>query len=316
MNRHQLSLAVMLLVMPGCQPADRTTTDSPQAGVARDTAAVTEPAMAHRVTGFRTPESVVHHEADDIYFVSNINGAPADKDNNGFISRMSGEGVIDSLMFIAGGQGGVTLHAPKGMTIAGDTIWVADIDVVRGFNRHTGASVATIALRPAPMFLNAITVGPDGALYVTDTGIRFRNGNVESPGPNRIYRIAGRQVSVAVEGAVLSGPNGITWDAANNRFIVVSFGGQDILEWRPGQQPTRIASGPGTFDGVEVLPDGRVLVSSWADSSLHVVENDSVRRMITGVNAPADIGIDRRRNRVAIPLFMDDRVEIWTLPRR
>ncbi len=305
-----LGVAVALL---GCPAADRETEVDT---VAAEAVPPAEATLVHRITGFRTPESVLYHAGDDLYYVSNINGAPLDRDNSGFITRMSGEGLIDSLMFIAGGREGVTLHAPKGMTMAGDTLWVTDIDVVRGFDRHSGAPVATIAFRPTPLFLNDIVVGGDGALYVTDTGIRFRNGELEHPGPNRIYRVRGRQVSVAAEGNVLAAPNGITWDHARQRFIIVPFAATDILEWRPNEVPTPIASGPGSFDGVEVLDDGRVLISSWADSSLHVLLDDSLQRVITGVPAPADIGIDLRRLRVAIPLFTEDRVEIWALPLR
>ena len=36
--------------------------------------------------GFQTPESVLHDTTADVYLVSNINGAPAEKDDNGFIS--------------------------------------------------------------------------------------------------------------------------------------------------------------------------------------------------------------------------------------
>ncbi|CAN5229767.1 hypothetical protein BH23GEM2_BH23GEM2_25060 [soil metagenome] len=64
---------------------------------------------------------------------------------------------------------------------------------------------------------------------------------------------------------------------------------------------------------MEVLGDGRVLVSSWADSTVHVLEAGALRPLITGVPAPADIGVDTRRNRVAVPLFMDNRVELWEI---
>jgi hypothetical protein len=36
-------------------------------------------------------------------------------------------------------------------------------------------------------------------------------------------------------------------------------------------------------------------------------------RYIAGVPSPADIGLDTRRNRVAIPIFTQDRVEIWEI---
>jgi hypothetical protein len=38
-----------------------------------------------------------------------------------------------------------------------------------------------------------------------------------------------------------------------------------------------------------------------------------MRRAIGGVNAPADIGWDAQRNRVLIPMFSDNRVEVWEL---
>jgi hypothetical protein len=75
-------------------------------------------------------------------------------------------------VFIEGGKNGVALDAPKGMAVVGDTLWVADIDVLRGFDRHTGRPVATIDFRPlTPTMLNDVAAGPEGTLRVTDTGI-------------------------------------------------------------------------------------------------------------------------------------------------
>lgn len=60
-----------------------------------------------------------------------------------------------------------------------------------------------------------------------------------------------------------------------------------------------------------ILNDGRVLYSTWADSSLYIFENGSSTKLRGGLNAPADIGYDARRNIVAVPLFSDNRVELW-----
>ena len=74
---------------------------------------------AIRVGGFSTPESVLHDPEADIYLVSNINGSPLERDGNGFISRVTPDGKVETLKFIAGGVKGVTLNAPKGMAITG-----------------------------------------------------------------------------------------------------------------------------------------------------------------------------------------------------
>ena len=309
-----MTRSVMLLLVLGAactareQPPVADTTAAPTAPAAPTRAAVAE--------GFSTPESVIFDAETGAWFVTNINGSPSDKDRNGFISRLTSDGAVDSLHFVQGGRGGVTLHAPKGQAITGDTLWVADIDAVRGFNKRTGEPLATVEFGRRARFLNDIAVGPDGALYITDTGIIIANGQVEHPGPDRIFRLAGRQISILAEGAQLEGPNGIAWDQSSGRFIMAGFGGKSVFAWAPDSTPAAVAVGPGGHDGVVIMPDGRILVTSWADSSVSVAGPDSatVRRAVSGLEAPADLGFDPARRRIGVPLFNLNRVEFWDLP--
>jgi sugar lactone lactonase YvrE len=301
-----------------CQPVDR----KPSAA-AQDTTPVpaappaTSATKVAAVEGFLTPESVLYDSTQDIYFVSNINGSPTAKDGNGFISRVRPDGAVENLKFIEGGKNGVVLNAPKGLALAGDTLWVADIDAVRAFDAKTGAPRDSISLGGTlgAVFLNDIAIAPTGAIYITDTGIRFDDvGNVLHPGPDRIFRIApDHQVTVAARGDTLGRPNGIALDPVGKRFIVVEFGGKSVLAWKPNDKaPTAIAHGAGGFDGV-ILARGRILVSSWTDSTVSAYETGNEVKVITGVPGPADIGYDGKRNRVLIPIFGGNRVEIWQL---
>lgn len=286
---------------------------------ATDGAAAGQGAAAARriasVAGFETPESVRYDPGQDLLFVSNIAGNPSIRDNNGFISRVGMDGRIQTLRWIQGGRGGVTLNAPKGMAIAGDTLWVTDIDALRAFDRRTGAPLATVDLRSAnATFLNDIAVGRDGALYVTDTGIVITpDGAMTHPGRDQIFRVTGGTATVATQGDALAQPNGIAADG--DGFLLAPNGSRAIQRWRAGESaPAAIASGPGGYDGIEALGGGRAVVTSWADSTVYLLSDDTLRPIIRGVNSPADLGVDPRRGWLAIPLFLENRVEIWALP--
>ncbi len=63
-------------------------------------------------TGFDGPENLVYDSAADVFLVSNMGGKPAERDDNGFISRVSPDGRVLSLKWIAGSVGGAVLDAP------------------------------------------------------------------------------------------------------------------------------------------------------------------------------------------------------------
>jgi sugar lactone lactonase YvrE len=317
-------IAVTLTAGAGCRTEKAPPQDSSRAAVnARANAGTaTSPDSAARKLGvlgqLKTPESA-HYDADlDVWFISNINGNPSQHDGNGYIVRVPAESLTSLTMFAEGRKNGVKLDAPKGIATTRDELWVADIDVVRVFDKRSGKPLETIDLRPMKAtFLNDVAVGGDSAIYVTDTGIAFdEKGNMTHPGVNRIFRIGlhhGKATEVA-SGDSLENPNGITWDSTSNRFLLAPFGGKDVQTWMPGQSPAKLVDGPGQYDGIEVLRDGRILVSSWADSSVNVIRDGKLSRLVSTVSAPADIGVDTKRGVLAIPRFDQNLVEFWKIP--
>ncbi|MFL5561454.1 MAG: SMP-30/gluconolactonase/LRE family protein [Gemmatimonadaceae bacterium] len=287
-------------------------------GNAGNTATAGGATKVKTISGFQTPESVKWDSASGYWFVSNINGQPPAKDGNGFISRLTKDGTVDSLHFITSGKNGVTLNGPKGIAIIGDTLFVADIDVIRAFNKTTGAPIRSWDVsKQGAKFLNDVATTPNGDVYVTDTQIAFgANGSVSHTGTDRIFTISRdrKSAAIGIQSDSLGRPNGITWDARNNRFIVVAFGTNAVHGWAPnGKAVTTIATGPGQFDGVEIARDGRILVSSWADSAVSVINGSTMSHIVTGVEAPADIGLDPARGLLAVPLFNKGQVELWQL---
>lgn len=256
--------------------------------------------------GLATPESVIHDRAADVYLVSNINGAPVDKDDNGFISRLSPHGSVVDLKWIDGAAEGVTLNAPKGMAIQGGVLYVADIDCIRMFDRESGAPAGEVCVDGAT-FLNDVAPAPSGDVLFTDSGLDAAFGPT---GADAVYRLHDGEVTTVVAGTDLGAPNGVVMDGGD--ILVVTFMSGEIFRVAADGTHT-VVTGPSELqlDGVVPLPDGRLLVSSWGSSCVYAVAAEgSMECVVEGVEAPADIGYDATRNRVLIPLFNTSELRI------
>ncbi len=258
--------------------------------------------------GFATPESVLHLTDADVYLVSNINGAPLDADGNGFISRLSPEGEVLELRFIDGAAEGVTLNAPKGMAATGGTLYVTDIDCLRMFDVATGAPTGEQCIEGAT-FLNDVAADSDGNVYFTDSGL---DAAFEGTGADAIYMLSGGTVAPVLADPSLGRPNGVA--SMNGGLQIVTFGSGESYFVAPTGERSGITAIAGSLDGIEPLEDGGYLVSSWGNSAVHRVAADgTVTTVVEGVDAPADIGFDRTRSRILIPLFNGDAVVFRTL---
>ncbi|CAN5770024.1 hypothetical protein BH23GEM10_BH23GEM10_02970 [soil metagenome] len=270
--------------------------------------------------GLQTPESVLYDDRADLYLVSNINGEPLARDGNGFIARLRPNGEVEQLKWIDGAADGVTLHAPKGMGFRGDTLFIADIDTVRSFHRDSGAPLGARGIDGAS-FLNDIAIGDDG-VYVTDTGV---DASFSPTGTDAIYRFGAEVgsgagdvgsggaggIATVASGGALSQPNGIVVHGGD--IYMVPFGSNVVYVIRAaGGEPREFATLPaGQLDGIVRLDDGSLLVSSWEGGAVYRVSAGGDATVVfDGLEAPADIGWDSRRQRVLIPLFMGNAIEI------
>ena len=313
---HQVSVTALigLILLSGCGKAEPmptivSTALSPSAAPTSPPAAETPPtATATSETsaqgfllegvGFETPESVLHDPEADVYLVANINGGPSAKDGNGFISRISPEGEVIALKWIDGAVADVTLNGPKGMALTGDRLFVADIDVVRVFDRQSGTWLDEIPLEGA-RFLNDVAATEEGTVYVTDSG----TGVIHRILPDGSLEQAGQTEK----------PNGIQ---VHGETILVTGGSNQVFRLDDDGALTLEYEGPtGGLDGLILLDDGSVLVSSWAGAAVYRFGADGqVDELFSDINAPADIGFDTLRNVVLIPHFKDNRVEARPLP--
>ncbi|MFO7181323.1 MAG: SMP-30/gluconolactonase/LRE family protein [Pseudomonadota bacterium] len=290
-------------------PIETTTAPPPETTPSEDGAPTPEPPAAKpvvRYEGLSTPESVLHDEAQDRYLVSNINGSPLEKDNNGFISELAPDGSVKNLRFIAGGEKKVTLNAPKGLLLVNDVLYVTDIDVVRRFDAKTGAPKGDIAV-PGAHFLNDLAAAPDGRVFVSDSGPKM-----EGPGAVYVIDKAGKVKPFAT--GELGAPNGLWF--RDGRLLVATIGSNDVYELDASGKRTDLAKLPkGGLDGIVLLADGTLLISSWEGSAVYRGSpGGTFEAVIAGIDGPADIGFDAKRGLVLVPRFNGNAVEAYALP--
>lgn len=261
------------------------------------------------IEGFAAPESVLIGPEER--YVSNIGTGsdPMGKDGDGFISVLDADGRVTEMKAFTG------LDAPKGMALSGNTLYVADVDRVVGFDVTTREQVSVAQMECAgPCLLNDMDVGED-QLLVTETLHGTLHGLDPSTGT----------FTVLADG--IGGANGVTWDADNDRAIIVAFGaelaGGQVSTWSPSEGHQAIPNSPtGLFDGVALLPDGRVVISQWMAMEpepgatltvdLATGEHETIDFGIP-IISPADHGLDDA-GKLWIPAMMSGTVVVAPLP--
>lgn len=273
------------------------------------------------VTNLDTPESVLHDAEADVYYVANIAGEPKDKDDNGFISKVSPEGKMLAHKWIEGAKDGVDLDAPKGMGIFGDILYVADIDRVRKFDRRTGKPSGEIPIRGA-MFLADIAVDEHGVVYVSDmglmpttppTGATKDEARMGPVGAGAIHRIENDAPALLAQGEALAGPNGLAVSSAG--LWVVTHRGKALMRIAEDGTPAETTELPaGQLDGLVITDDGQFVVSSWEAGAIFAGKpGGTFTAIFEGIEAPADLGYDAKRQRLLVPRFHADVIELRPL---
>ncbi|HLL23493.1 MAG TPA: hypothetical protein VK427_15255, partial [Kofleriaceae bacterium] len=198
MTRHMLLVVVALIACKKKQTDEPAKpVGSGSAVVVAPDAAVVDAADANDAAAaggldpgtLSTPESVLYDEGRDMYMVANIAGKPTDVDDNGYLTVVNPDGsnarANANWKWIAGEAGDIELDAPKGMAISGDTLYVADITVVRRFEAKAGKQKDDVKIAGAT-FLNDVTPDGNGGVFVSDSGL---DADFSPNGSDAVYHV-------------------------------------------------------------------------------------------------------------------------------
>ncbi len=245
---------------------------------------------------YKKPESFVVDPATGEYYVSNVNGIPSEKDQNGFIVKLDKDLKIVDAAFIESGGNGVDLNAPKGMAIVGEVLYVTDITSVRGYDKKTGENVVDLDLEDrGAKFLNDITADEDGNLYVSDmtSNVIFK---IETKNDNA--------VSEHRKGNELEQPNGLAIDPKTGDLVIAAWRGKILVLDEEGNLKPYVDKEFVAPDGIDFDDEGNLYVSSFQLGEIYKITSDKkVTTIKKGLDSPADISVDRKKGLLLVPLM-------------
>ena len=270
-------------------------------------------AYSYEIANLQFPQNIIADNGE-VYYIANANGDPGTRENKGFISTADQEGKIRNLHFIQGGQKSVTLHSPKEMAILGSTLYVADLDTVRGFDKTTGQPLLTIPFsQHHAESLTGLTVDSHGLLYVSDADT------------NTIFRIDPTQdhaITQFFQDAKLSHPHGLAVNPRNGHLVGVGWEDGKVFEIdEKGLLHILFVSsffsgGFHNLDGIDFDKYGTMYISDMTAGKVWRIRANLKKEAIAEfLLSPSGIGVDRVNHLILVPYLYAKGAEINGLER-
>jgi DNA-binding beta-propeller fold protein YncE len=267
----------------------------------------------------KNPESVAYAPKQNVLFVSNIDGKPDEKDQKGFISKVSpSNGSIIELNWITG------LNAPKGIAISNDNgkLYVSDITDLVEIDIASGKIIKRFNA-PGSAFLNDVISDNQGNIYVSDTitnTIYKLDTNVKDNNTSSLQ--------AWLQNPQLNAPNGLHVDNNKNRLIVASLGdfskpgaGIEVVDLKNktisslGKEGT--TSPFGGLDGIESdATETHYYVTDNPAGKVYTVNADGTgygTLIDLHTQGTADLGFIQGQSTIIIPIMQDNKLVAYKL---
>ena len=254
------------------------------------------------VDGFMNPESALYDSTRNIVYVSNVVGAPTDKDGAGHISRLTIDGKMQDAEWVTG------LNAPKGLVQRENLLYVSDINQLVSIDVDTGKIEGTWDAEGSK-FLNDLAVDQSGNVYVSDMLT------------DSIYRLEDDKLSLWLQDEALQHPNGLLIEG--DRLLIAPWGkelqedfstkvhGHLIAVDLASKSISTVGSGEpvGNLDGLESDGEGSWFVTDWMDGALYRIYADGKADLLMDLNqGSADLGVINEEAMILVPMMMDNKV--------
>jgi gluconolactonase len=263
------------------------------------TSAYAKDPLPTKITGLKTPESVLQDKDGTIY-ISEIN--EFGKDGDGQISKVDKKGNVT--VFATG------MDDPKGMVMMNGKLYVTDKTRVLEVNKDGTWQVygAQMAFPSTPVFLNDIEADKQGNLYVSDSG-SLKDGG-------QIYKIAKDGVISIIADSKnpdILAPNGL-WFEGRNSLLSVDFESGILYRINlTDGKTTKIAEGFGGGDGIIKTKSGKVYISDWKNGVINLLAGGKARLISSGLTSSADIALSQNGKYLLVPLMKKGELEFISI---
>ncbi len=260
----------------------------------------TAPLSAEDDQVFDAPDQAMWHAPSQTWFVSSLGGGISlDRDGYGWVSRTDAKGKILDPFWVGKHEG---MHAPSGMIVTDDFLYVCDRDGVHKVDIAAG-KIVDFFPTPGGEFINDIAMDAAGNLYVSD----FFG--------NRIYRLPAetRKAEIWLETDALQTPDGLLVDG--DKLIVAAWGplsdratfatsklGDLLSIDLKSKKITTLVPTLGNLEGITKAGD-HYYITDWAAGKLIEVNasTKAVRVLISGLSHPTDPGFAEELGVLAFP---------------
>lgn len=215
--------------------------------------------------GLKRPESVCYDFQTETYYVSNTGDGSiiASKDLKTYAPIVQGKGAV------------------RGLYIYKRTLYAASEQGLLVYELETDKLVRTVPIYGS-VFLNDVTVDSVGNVYITDSKASkiFK------------YQPSNQEVSTFL-GKGIQNPNGIIYDSAKNRLLLVSLRPNSPIQeitLPEGKLSLYKSTNLGNLDGLGMAPDGELYFSSWQSGAIYRLKdrNSEPKLIWSGLSGAAD----------------------------
>lgn len=247
-------------------------------------------------TVFRVPESTYLDAKNNVLYVANIEGKSDEKDGKGFISRMTPDGKVTTLQWVAG------LNAPKGMGVYKNNLYVADLSRIVIIDIPSGKPTFTEI--DGARFLNDISIDGNGNVYASDS----RSG--------KIYRFANGKGELYFENPDIKSTNGVLVQKDALYFVDFQSGDFYKLDWN--KQLTKVGTAATGGDGIVSVGKNEFIISSWYGEIYFMDASGKASKLLDTKDQKlntADVGYDAKNKILYVPTFFGNSVAAYSFKK-